>query len=92
MRRNSAYQRWTAEENAAFEKARRLKFSSAEIVAFFNGTRTRYAILKRASDEVANLGAKKQRNPTTPRKCMCCSVVFQSEGKHHRLCQTCRHR
>jgi len=27
--------------------------------------------------------------PTSPRPCLCCRGIFESEGKHHRLCPSC---
>ncbi|GAB1361995.1 hypothetical protein MASR1M32_12310 [Rhodobacter sp.] len=35
----------------------------------------------------ANAAAKRG-----PRPCMCCGREFASEGIHHRLCNSCRHR
>lgn len=28
---------------------------------------------------------------TTPKKCLSCGEIFESEGKHNRLCGLCRH-
>ncbi|MGY3693370.1 putative paraquat-inducible protein A [Bradyrhizobium sp. USDA 3240] len=28
----------------------------------------------------------------TPRSCMCCNKVFPSEGRHNRVCQSCKDR
>lgn len=32
----------------------------------------------------------KDKVPTSPKRCLCCRVAFESEGAHNRLCGPCR--
>ena len=45
----------------------------------------------RANQKVRHLGMKEDpKIDTKPRKCMACPTMFDSEGPHHRLCDTHR--
>jgi hypothetical protein len=80
---------WTAERRIELEAMWMAGKPRAEIARHFRST---IAAIATAAGHLGLPNLREIRRGTTGRMrpCMCCEQVFFSEGKHNRLCDSCR--